>query len=71
MIFLKEYKAKKIKAPDNYSNRKRILSSENKNLIYLLNKRFAWMKNYISGKKIVIELGSGNGCIKKIIKKKI
>ncbi len=70
MIFLKEYKAKKIKAPDNYSNRKRILSSENKNLIYLLNKRFAWMKNYISGKKIVIELGSGNGCIKKIIKKK-
>ena len=67
MFFLKEYKAKKIKAPDNFSNRKRIMSSKNKNLIYLLNKRFSWMKKYIRGKKTIIELGSGNGCIKKII----
>jgi len=46
------------------------MSSENKNLIYLLNKRFSWMKKYIKGKKIIIELGSGNGCIKKIIDNK-
>ena len=70
MFFLKEYKAKKIKAPDNFANRKRIMSSKNKNLIYLLDKRFSWMKKYIEGKKIVVELGSGNGCIKKIINNK-
>ena len=29
------------------------------------------MNNYLKNKKIIIELGSGNGCIKKIIKKKI
>ena len=67
MFFLKEYKAKKIKAPNNFSNRRRIMSSDNKNLIYLLNKRFSWMRKYINRKKIIIELGSGNGCIKKII----
>ena len=65
MFFLKEYKAKKIKAPDNFANRARIMSSKNENLIYLLNKRFSWMKKYLEGKKIIIELGSGNGCIKK------
>ena len=70
MLFLKEYKAKKIKAPDNFSNRRRIMSSNNKNLIYLLNKRFSWMEKYINRKKIIIELGSGNGCIKKIIDNK-
>ena len=70
MFFLKEYKAKKVKAPDNFSNRGRIMSSKNKNLIYLLNKRFSWMKKYLKGKKIIVELGSGNGCIKKIINDK-
>ena len=43
------------------------MSSKNQNLIYLLNKRFSWMRKYIRGKKTIIELGSGNGCIKKII----
>ena len=70
MFFLKEYKAKKIKAPDNFKNRERILSSKNENLFFLLNKRFSWMKKYIKGKKIIVELGSGNGCIKKIINNK-
>ena len=46
------------------------MSSDNKNLIYLLNKRFSWMKKYIKRKEIIIELGSGNGCIKKIIDNK-
>ena len=70
MFFIKEYNAKKIKEPDNFNNRKRILSSKNKNLIYLLNKRFGWMKKYISKKKVVVELGSGNGCLRKIIHNK-
>ena len=46
------------------------MSSDNKNLIYLLNKRFSWMKKYLKRKKIIIELGSGNGCIKKVIDNK-
>ncbi len=70
MFFIKEFKAKKVKAPNNYENRKRILSSKNKNLIYLLEKRFSWMKKYLHKKKIIVELGSGNGCIKKIINNK-
>ena len=70
MFFLKEYKAKRIKAPDNFANRKRILSCKDKNLIYLLSKRFKWMERYIKGKKVIVELGSGNGCIKKIINNK-
>ena len=61
MFFLKEYNARKIKAPDNFANRKRIMTTKNKNLIYLLDKRFSWMKKYIKGKKIIVELGSGNG----------
>ena len=71
MFFIKEFKGVKIKSPDNYANRERIFSDNNENLIYLLNKRFSWMNKYIKNKKIIIELGSGNGCIKKIIKKNI
>ena len=70
MFFLREFKAKKIKAPNNFENRKRILSNKNRNLIYLLEKRFNWMEKYLRGKKIIVELGSGNGCIKKIVDKK-
>ena len=46
-------------------------SKNNKNLDFLLKKRFIWMKKYIYEKKIVIELGSGNGFIKKYLGKKI
>ena len=70
MFFLKEYKARKIKAPNNFTNRRRIMFSNNKNLIFLLDKRFSWMKKFIKGKKTIVELGSGNGCIKKIINNK-
>ena len=70
MIFIQEYRAKKIKKPNIYKNRLRILSSKNSNLIYLLNKRFSWMKKYLRGKRNIIELGSGNGCLAKIIKNK-
>ena len=47
------------------------LTKKNKNLDYLLKKRFNWMKKYINRKKIVIELGSGNGFIKKYLGEKI
>ena len=47
------------------------LTKKNKNLDYLLKKRFNWMKKYINRKRTVIELGSGNGFIKKYLGKKI
>ena len=70
MLFKKKYISKKIKSPDIHDNRKKILESENQNLIFLLNKRFKWMEKYLNGKKNIIELGSGNGCIKKILNNK-
>ena len=70
MFFKKEFKSTKKKNPDIFSERKKIFSSKNKNLTFLLNKRFYWMEKHLKGKKIIIELGSGNGCIKKIIKTK-
>ena len=70
MFFKKKYISKSIKNPNIFDNRKKILKSNNPNLIYLLNKRFRWMGKYIKDKKIIIELGSGNGCLKKILNKK-
>ena len=70
MLFLKEYKSKKIKNENLNKSRKKVFNSKNLNLEFLLNKRFGWMKNYIKNKKNIIELGSGNGCIKKIINSK-
>tara|TARA_Y100000591_G_C21846043_1_gene708789 strand:- start:1623 stop:2420 length:798 start_codon:yes stop_codon:yes gene_type:complete len=70
MFFIKSYKSKKIKSPNIFKNRNKILNSKNSNLIYLLNKRFKWMEKYIKNKRIIIELGSGNGCIKKILNNK-
>ena len=70
MFFKKKYLSKSIKNPDIFENRNKILNTTNSNLIYLLNKRFKWMKKYTKNKKIIIELGSGNGCLKKILKQK-
>ncbi len=70
MFFIKKYKSKKIKSPNIFKNRKYITKSKNSNLLYLLNKRFFWMKKYIKGKKIIFELGSGNGCLKRVVKNK-
>ena len=63
MFLKKKYVSKSIKNPNILVNRKKILSNNNPNLIYLLNKRFKWMDKYIKN-KIIIELGSGNGCLK-------
>jgi len=70
MFFKKKFTSKSEKNPDIYENRKKIFKSNNPNLIYLLNKRFKWMKSYVKNKKTVIELGSGNGCLKRILKQK-
>lgn len=66
-MFLSEYKPKKIKKDNVLSSRNKIFNSDNKNLNFLLNKRFKWIEKYLKNKKIIIELGSGNGCIKKIL----
>ncbi len=69
MFFLKEYKPKKIKKPNIYLARKKIIGNQYQNLNFLLPQRFGWMAKYL--KKNITELGTGNGCIKQILKKKI
>lgn len=67
-MILEEYKPKKIKKDNIQNSRDKIFNNNHKNLNFLLEKRFKWIEKYIKNKKKVIELGSGNGCIKKIIK---
>ena len=64
MFFIKEYKAKNIKEPDILKNRKRVLSSKNLNLLYLLNKRFSWMKKFIKEKKLLLSWGQVTAALK-------
>mgnify|MGYP001357234560 CR=1 FL=1 len=54
----------------NQASKKTLI--DNQNLNFLLKKRFNWMKKYLSGhkRKVIFELGSGSGCIKKILKNK-
>ena len=70
MLFPKEFNPKKIKKCDISESRKRFKNKRNKNVRFLLEKRFLWMKKYIDGKKNIIELGSGNGASKDILKNK-
>jgi len=70
MFFLKEFKPKKIKRSNITESRKRFQSKKNKNLIFLLEERFHWMGEFIKNKKNIIELGSGNGASKDILKNK-
>lgn len=67
MFFLKEYTPKKIKKDNIFESRKKIFKGKNSNLDYLLNKRFLWMKKFLKNRKNIIEVGSGNGCIKKVL----
>ena len=53
MFFLREYKPKRIKDDDVCNSRKKIFQSNNKNLDFLLRKRFLWMNDYIKNKKII------------------
>ena len=70
MIFIKEFNPKKIKNCNINESRKRFKSKKNNNIRFLLEKRFLWMKKFINGKKNIIELGSGNGACKDILKNK-
>jgi len=70
MIFPKVFKPKRIKICDINESRKRFKNKKNKNLRFLLEKRFLWMKKYIKNKKNIIELGSGNGASKDVLKNK-
>ena len=70
MIFSKEFIPKKIKKFNILESRERFKNKKNKNLRMLMEKRFFWMKKYIKGKKNIIELGSGNGACKDILKNK-
>ncbi len=70
MIFPKVFKPKRIKVCDISESRMRFKDSKNKNLKFLLEKRFLWMKKFIKNKKNIIELGSGNGASKEILRNK-
>jgi len=70
MIFLKEFNPTKIKKCDIAESRRRYKSKKNNNVRFLLEKRFYWMKEFLSQKKNIIELGSGNGSSKDILKNK-
>ena len=67
MIFPDEFTPKKLKNFNIYKSRKRFMNKKNNNLIFLLKKRFIWMKKYIKNKKNIYELGSGNGASKEIL----
>ena len=70
MIFIKEFKPRKKKKCNILESRKRFKDKKNKNLRFLLEKRFFWMKKFIKNNKTIIELGSGNGACKDILKNK-
>ena len=70
MIFSKEFIPKKIKKFDISESRKRFKNKKNKNLRLLMKKIFFWMKKFIKDKKNIIELGTGNGACKDILKNK-
>ena len=70
MFLTKEFNPKRIKKCNTYKSRSKIINNTNKNLRYLLEKRFFWMNKFIKKKKNIIELGSGNGLIKEILKNK-
>ncbi len=70
MFFLKEFYPKRIKTCSTLESRRKFLSKRNKNSIFLLEKRFIWMKKFLKNKSIIIELGSGNGASKYILKNK-
>ncbi len=70
MILPKEFYPKRIKDCSIHKSRIKFKNKKNKNTIYLLEERFFWMKEYLKGKKNIIELGCGNGASKDILKNK-
>ncbi len=70
MIFPKEFYPQIVKECSILNSRKKFKNKKNKNVHFLLEKRFLWMKNYIKNKKNIFELGAGNGASKEILKNK-
>ena len=71
MFLPTEYKSKKKKFFLENEVRNKIFYNCSNNLLFLLKKRFQWMQTYTNKNKnkIIVELGSGSGCLKKVIKK--
>ena len=70
MINLNYFKPKTQKKFDLVRSREKFKKRKSKNLKFLLEKRFLWMNEFIKGKKVIIELGSGNGASKDILNNK-
>ena len=64
MLFKKKYISKKLKSPNIFKNRKKILETNNQNLLFLLKKRFYWMNKYL---KDMRKGGLGVHIIRKLI----
>ncbi len=70
MIFPKEFYPKRIKNSSILNSRKKFKNKKNKNTIFLQQERFNWMNEFLVRKKIIIELGCGNGASKDILNNK-
>ena len=71
MINLKYFKPSTQKKFDLSRSREKFKKRKSKNLKFLLEKRLLWMDKYLISKKNIIELGSGNGLAKQVLKRKI
>lgn len=69
-MFPEEFIPKQVRDYSIPDSRKRFQNKKNKNVRLLLDKRLAWMKFFLKNKKYIIELGSGNGACKEILKNK-
>ena len=67
---VKKRKSKTRNTGDVENARKIFYSKKNKNLYFLLKKRYDWMNSYIKGDQYGIEVGSGSGLSKEFIKSK-
>ena len=71
MINLNYFKPNTQKKFNLARSREKFKKRKSKNLKFLLEKRFLWMDKYLISKKNIIELGSGNGLAKQVLKRKI
>tara|TARA_B100002052_G_scaffold293801_1_gene317524 strand:- start:322 stop:1116 length:795 start_codon:yes stop_codon:yes gene_type:complete len=70
MINLNYFRPKNQKRFDLAKSREKFKKRKSKNLKFLLEKRYSWMKKYLGNKKNIIELGSGNGLSKLVLNNK-
>jgi len=70
MFFLREFNPTKIKECSIIESRKRYKNLKNKNVRFLLEKRFFWMRKFLNKKRNIVELGSGNGSSRDILNNK-